>query len=279
MKNMDLSKYQLRKEQLSGELIGRCNNFRYGRMASILTIVIACVFCLAFVFKQNGITVYLIGDSTMANKPAEVWPETGWGMPFSIFFDSTAIVDNRAKNGRSTKSFIAENLWQPVSDNLESGDYVLIQFGHNDEVKEKVGRYTTPEEFKTNLARFVTETRAKNAHPILITPVTRRRFDENGVVLGSHEVYSQVVRDLAAELDVPLIDLDKKSQELLQQFGPEFSKYLYMQLKPGEHPNYPNGRDDNTHFTEFGARLMAQLVLSGIKDLDIELADRIVNSD
>src|SRR3954471_18563281 len=112
---------------------------------------------MAFTSPPKKIRVWLIGDSTMANKEVKAYPETGWGMPFSYFFDSTVTLDNRAKNGRSTKSFIAEGLWQPVVDNMGEGDYVFIQFGHNDEGKEKVGRYTTPDEFKTNLIRYVSD--------------------------------------------------------------------------------------------------------------------------
>jgi lysophospholipase L1-like esterase len=124
---------------------------------------------LSFAYKQKTKTkVYLIGDSTMSIKETKVYPETGWGMPFAYFFDSTIEVDNRAKNGRSTRTFISENRWQPLADNLQEGDYVFIQFGHNDESKEKTDRYTTPEQFKINLTKFVTETRAKKASPILI---------------------------------------------------------------------------------------------------------------
>src|SRR4051794_5581224 len=105
-------------------------------------------------------TIYLVGDSTMANKEIKAYPETGWGMPFTWFFDSTVKVDNRAKNGRSTKTFIGEHLWQPVADQLQEGDYVLIQFGHNDEVPTKKS-YSTEEEFRSNLVRYVTETRSR----------------------------------------------------------------------------------------------------------------------
>ena len=225
---------------------------------------------------KKSIKVWLIGDSTMAIKDVRAYPETGWGMPFVYFFDSTVVVDNRAKNGRSTKSFFEEKLWQPVIDNVQEGDYVLIQFGHNDEVPEKVGRYTTPDEFKANLTRYVSETSNKKGIPVLITPVARRKFDANGKVLGTHDVYSGLVRDVAKKLNVPLIDLDKKSQELLQQYGPEFSKELFLHLKPGEHPNHPAGKMDDTHFSELGARKMAQLVLADIRALNLELAQRIV---
>lgn len=238
------------------------------------------VFCLSLtsyvLYEKKKITIYLVGDSTMSIKEKRYYPETGWGMPFVHFFDSSVTVDNRAKNGRSTKSFVEENLWQPVVSKLNEGDYVFIQFGHNDEVKEKVGRYTTLSEFKTNLLRYVNDSRTKKAIPILLTPVARRKFDERGKVVETHPLYSDAVREVAKQNKVPLIDLDKKSQELLQDLGPETSKYLFLQLEPGEHPNYPEGKDDNTHFSEWGARKIAQIVLAEMRMLKLELADRIV---
>jgi lysophospholipase L1-like esterase len=223
---------------------------------------------------KKKITVYLIGDSTMSVKQVKAYPETGWGMPFVYFFDSTVTVDNRAQNGRSTRTFMAENRWQPVVNTLQEGDYVFIQFGHNDEVKTKAS-YTTEEEFKNNLIKYVTDTRSRNAIPVLITPVARRKFDSTGKLESTHELYSEIVRTTAREHNVPLIDLDRKSQALLQSMGVESSKLLFLQLNPGEHPNYPGGKDDNTHFNELGARMMAEIVLAEIRALKLELAGRI----
>jgi lysophospholipase L1-like esterase len=197
-------------------------------------------------------------------------------MPFVHFWDSTVTVVNKAKNGRSTKSFISEGLWKSIMDNAKEGDYVIIQFGHNDESPEKKERYATPDTFKMNLTRFITETREKKATPILLTPVSRRKFDTNGNAVQTHEQYSALVREVAKETGVLFIDLDEKSRALYQQFGPENSKLLFLQLVPGEHPNYPEGKNDNTHFSELGARLIAQLVLKEIRELKIELAERIV---
>jgi lysophospholipase L1-like esterase len=196
-------------------------------------------------------------------------------MPFVHFWDSTVTVVNRAKNGRSTKTFINEGLWQSIYDEAGEGDYVFIQFGHNDEVPTKKS-YTTEEEFRSNLRRYVKESKHKKAIPVLLTPVARRKFDLAGHIEGTHDVYSQLVRDVATIEKVILIDLDKKSQALYQQTGVENSKLLFLWLKPGEHPNYPDGKEDNTHFNELGARLIAQLVLTEIKELLPELATRIV---
>jgi lysophospholipase L1-like esterase len=212
----------------------------------------------------------------MSAKETKVYPEAGWGMPFAYFFDSTIEVDNRAKNGRSTRTFISENRWQPVYENLNEGDYVFIQFGHNDESKEKTDRYTTPEQFKNNLIKFVNETKEKKANPVLITAVARRKFDSTNRIVDGHGVYTTIVRELATELNVPMIDLQKSSTALIEQMGEENSKLLFMHLEKGEHPNYPDGKVDNTHFNELGARKMAQLVLKEIIRLNLDLGLRIV---
>lgn len=243
-----------------------------------LTWVVPLLALLAFSPPKNKITVYLIGDSTMSIKETKAYPETGWGMPFVYFFDETVTVDNRAQNGRSTKSFLAENRWQPVAAALREGDYVFIQFGHNDEVPTKRS-YTPEADYRANLVRFITETRAKKATPVLLTSVARRKFDAASKVEETHAAYAEIVRAVARDQQVALIDHDKTSQALLQQFGVEKSALLFNHLLPGEHPNYPEGRDDNTHFSELGARKMAELVLADIRALKLELADRIVQRD
>ena len=226
---------------------------------------------------EKKIKIWLIGDSTMYVKEVKAYPETGWGMPFVFFWDSTVTVDNRAMNGRSTRTFMEEKRWDPVVSEMREGDYVFIQFGHNDEVPTKKS-YVPENDFKNNLVKYVTDTRNKKAIPLLITPVARRKFDSSGHVVGTHDVYSGIVRSVAGDQKVMLIDLDKKSQELYEQLGAEQSKLLFMQLKPGDHPNYPEGKDDNTHFNELGARMIAQMVLQEIKVLQPELAERIVKT-
>jgi lysophospholipase L1-like esterase len=239
--------------------------------------IVSILLFMSFIAPEprKKITVWLAGDSTMSIKEIKAYPETGWGMPFAYFFDSTVSIKNIAKNGRSTKTFISEKLWDNIEKNMQEGDYVFIQFGHNDESKEKVERYTTPEEYKANLVKFITETRAKKGIPILVTPVSRRKFKDT-VQIETHEIYTKLVKEVAAMQNVPMIDLDAKSIQLYQKLGVENSKLLFMQLKAGEHPNYPDGRDDNTHFNELGARLIAEIVLQAVRDLKLELADRIV---
>lgn len=220
--------------------------------------------------SQRKITVYGIGDSTMANKRnPETNKERGWGMVFQQFFDSTRVkVDNRALNGRSTKSFIKEKRWQVIVDSLHAGDYVLIQFGHNDQKADKPEIYADVDSaYRENLTRFVNETRAKGAFPVLLTSVVRRHFDENGVLLQTHGKYPDAVRQLARELYVPLIDMEKESRKLIQAMGDEPSKRLFM---------ISTGKDDNTHFVEEGAVLMAGIVARAICENKLPLCEFVV---
>jgi lysophospholipase L1-like esterase len=245
-----------------------------------MRLFISIVFFIITAFawpSEKKIKIWLIGDSTMSVKEVKAYPETGWGMPFVFFWDSTVLVDNRAMNGRSTRTFMEEKRWDPVVSEMQEGDYVFIQFGHNDEVPTKKS-YVPENDFKNNLVKYVTDTRNKKATPVLITPVARRKFDSSGHIVGTHDGYSGIVRSTAADQKVMLIDLDKKSQELYEQLGLEHSKLLFLQLKPGEHPNYPEGKDDNTHFNELGARMIAQIVLQEIKVLKPELAERIIKT-
>ncbi|WP_295654394.1 rhamnogalacturonan acetylesterase [uncultured Mucilaginibacter sp.] len=244
-------------------------------------IAIACsvLVLMSFTLSPPGkIKVYLIGDSTMCLYTAKQFPINGWGMPFANYFDEGVTIDNRAKGGRSTRTFLAENRWKPIADSLNAGDYVIIQFGHNDEAKEPqfADRYTPLPDYKANLTKFITETRAKNAYPILITPVSRRGFDKDGKAKETHVEYSKAVFEVGAQLNVPVIDLDKMSRDYYQQLGPDKAKLLFMELDSAEHPNYPLGRHDGTHFNEFGARKMAEIVLNELKAQHNPLADHIV---
>ena len=226
---------------------------------------------------RKKIKVYLVGDSTMCDYEAKRAPLTGWGMPFKYFFDSTVSIDNRARGGRSTRTFISEGRWQPIVDSLEEGDYVFIQFGHNDEAKEEKykDRYTTVPDYTNNLIKFIKETRSKKAIPVIVTPVSRMHFNNAGKQEETHVEYTAACYEVAKQYNVPLIDLDKKSRDLYNQLGPEATKLLFMQLQPGENPSYPEGQKDNTHFNEFGARRIAELVLQGILENKLDLAERI----
>ncbi|RKD89211.1 rhamnogalacturonan acetylesterase [Halopiger aswanensis] len=224
------------------------------------------------------ITVHLIGDSTAAEKEPDARPETGWGTPFAERFEDSVTVKNHARNGRSTRTFLEEDRWQPVVRDLTETHYVFIQFGHNDEVPSKE-QYTPPDAFVANLEKFVDETRDCGANPVLLTPIARRHFDEAGELEDTHREYSELTRTVAQEHNVPLIDADERSRSLLRELGPDESKSLFLHLSPDEHPNYPDGVTDDTHFSEEGARRMADLVLEGVDDLELELAAHVVRYD
>jgi len=229
--------------------------------------------CAVPAAAQEPVTIYLAGDSTMAQKLPEKRPETGWGEALGSFFHENSVrIDNRAKNGRSTRTFISEGLWQGIIDSLHKGDFVFIQFGHNDESKEKTDRYTSPADYRANLIRFVNEVRTKRATPVLLTPVMRRRFDDKGVFFDTHGEYPDIVRAVAREYHVPLIDMHRKSEAVLKRYGAEPSRRLFLQLKPGENPNYPDGIEDNTHFSPEGAQVMAGLAVDGIREMHLPLA-------
>ena len=222
-------------------------------------------------FGQEPVTVFLAGDSTMAPKQENKRPETGWGERLQERFDERRVrVDNHAANGRSTKTFIGEGRWQALIDRVKEGDYVLIQFGHNDQPKEKKS-HTPPEDFRRNLERFVAEVRAKKATPVLLTPVMRRRFDNDGKFYDTHFDYPDIVRRVAAEQKAALIDMHRMSEKVLVKYGPEESRKLFLQLKAGENPNYPQGVEDNTHFSPTGADIMAGLAADGFREQKLGL--------
>lgn len=219
------------------------------------------------------ITVYLAGDSTCANKLPEKRPETGWGEMMQQYFDpAKVVIDNHAQNGRSTKTFISEGRWQAIVDKLKKGDFVFVQFGHNDESKEKGERYTPPADYRANLIRFVKDVKAKKANIVLLTPVMRRSFDKDGNFVDKHPPeYPDAVRTVAKEQKVPLIDMHRKSEAIIKRYGVEGSRALFLQLKPDESPNYPKGIEDNTHFVPKGAEEMAKLVVEGIREDKLKL--------
>ena len=227
----------------------------------------------AFAFGQRPIvTIFLAGDSTCAPKLKEKRPETGWGEMLGQHFKSGRVrLENRAMNGRSTKTFLSEGRWQAIIDELKNGDYVFVQFGHNDQSKDKGERYTPPDDYRKNMIRFVDEVRAKGGIPVLLTPVMRRRFDKDGKFYDTHGEYPNIVRAVANEYKVPLIDMHKMSEAVIVKYGVEGSRRLFLQLKPDENPNYPNGIDDNTHFSPLGAEEMAALAVTGIRANKLKL--------
>jgi pectinesterase len=237
-------------------------------------VTFSILLCLGFIKPATPITIWMIGDSTMANKDPKAFPETGWGMALGQFFNSDVKVENRAQNGRSTLSFINEKRWATILDNLKEGDYVFIEFGHNDEKVDKPGVGTSIEAFKKNLVIFINDSRSKKAIPVLLTPIMRRSF-KNGVFIDSHGAYPEATKFIADSLSVPLIDLHSKTEKLILSLGEEGAKTLFNYVEPG-HPNYPQGKKDDTHLSPVGANKVAALAVEGIKDLKLDLVNYLV---
>lgn len=216
---------------------------------------------------QGGkIRLLMIGDSTMANKDTSKGsPEHGWGMVLQDFFTEAVEVDNHAKNGRSSKSFINEGLWQKVLERIRPGDYVFIQFGHNDEKANKEKVYTAPfGTFDDNLRRYVKESRDRGGIPVLFNAIVRRKFDEKGMLTDTHGEYLDSPRRVAYEMDVPFIDANAITHKLVQAMGPEKSKMLFMWLNPGEYPSHPKGAKDDTHLNRYGAHRIAWALINAV---------------
>lgn len=221
--------------------------------------------------------IFLIGDSTMADKPLVDNPEHGWGQMLPLFFSTDVEVLNHARNGRSTKSFIDEGRWTTVFDQLRKGDYVFIQFGHNDAKVEDSTRFAAPRPtYRDNLVRFVRESRSRGAQPILLTPVTRRDFDSAGRYKGSHGEYPDVVKEVGRTEDVPVIDMFEKSKALVTMLGDSGSRALYLAGVGTDEFRHWNKKRDHTHFTRAGAIRMASLVAEALRELKLPLADHLV---
>lgn len=217
-------------------------------------------------------TIFLVGDSTMAEKPLTGNPERGWGQMLGEFFTDQMHIQNHARNGRSTKSFIDEGHWKRVVARLEKGDFVLIQFGHNDAKREDPKRYADAHTtFKANLITYVHDSRAKGATPVLITPVCRRRFDSTGKFYDVHGEYPEVVRELGRSLDVPVLDLHARSAELFRSLGPGKTRQLFLRADSGKFSAVPAGKEDNTHFVSRGAWEVARMVVHEMKRVELLL--------
>lgn len=230
-----------------------------------------------FAWAPRPVHVFVAGDSTAAEKRAERRPETGWAERLQGYFDPDDVrVVNLARNGRSTRTFLSEGRWASLLEEVRPGDYVVIQFGHNDQSESKPDRYTPPDAFRANLRRFVADVRERDATPVLMTPIVRRRFDDAGRFYDVHGDYPDLTRAVAEETGAALVDLHRTSEAALREWGAEGSKDLFLLLAPGEHPNYPDGLDDNTHVSPLGASVMARLAAEGIRDAGLGLAEHLL---
>lgn len=208
-------------------------------------------------------TIHWIGDSTVQYNDIRTWPQCGIGQALELYLQPGVRVANYARNGRSTKSFRDEGLWQPVPGQLQPGDLLLIQFGHNDEKSEDPSRYATPEQYAQNLLAYAQEAARLGALPVLITPLTRRQFADGRLKL-THGPYPDAARAAAQHAGLPCIDLTAASRCLVEALGEERSRALYMVLPAGECSTAPEGKMDNTHLRYAGAVAFAGLIAAGL---------------
>lgn len=216
------------------------------------------------------IQLFIAGDSTAASCPEHEAPMAGWGQLFQEYFKEEARVFNIAKGGATTQSFIDSGRLKTIEDNIREGDYLFVQFGHNDQKPRGTLADST---YKENLLKFIHVARKKKAIPILLTSVNRRRFDENGKQVHTLAEFPQATRDLAKVEHITCIDMLEKTRVLYEALGVEGSKSLFCIFDKGEQPNYPDGLDDHTHFCEEGAKKIAGLVAEGISEQLPELAN------
>lgn len=215
-------------------------------------------------------TLFIAGDSTAAIKGAAEKPMTGWGEYLQGYFSPSIRIDNRAINGRSTRSFLAERRLEAIDKEMQAGDYLFIQFGHNDSKLEDPLRYADPDvEYRANLKRFIATASRRGGTPVLLTSVSRRRFLADGtpdpLAVGE---YPEAMRQVAAETGTPLLDIFAASQQLYRALGLDGTRHLFMHLPQQAHPNYPDGISDDTHFSDVGARQIARLVAVAIGQCD-----------
>ncbi len=257
-----------------------------------LSFFICCFVAISCKTQNPKITsVYLIGDSTMADYSDDYdpgkdyiktrYPITGWGQVFQPFMTSDSlykisgiiktdsiVVQDRARGGRSTRTFFQEGRWRSVFESLKKNDVVMMQFGHNDAAETKPERYVPVEGYKEFLRLYVTQTREKGALPIILTPVARNYPWNDGQLHNAHGVYDQAAKDVAKELEVLLIDLNQRSMHLFTRMGKDFvTENYFMNLPEGKYEAYPDGQNDNTHFQPKGAFEVARLVFQGLIDL------------
>ncbi|HCS87984.1 MAG TPA: hypothetical protein DIW30_06195 [Bacteroidales bacterium] len=221
---------------------------------------------------KKPLLLYMVGDSTMADRAdTTITPERGWGQVLPTFLDEGVVVKNYAMNGRSTRSFIEEGRWKEVVSQLHRGDVVIIQFGHNDTKQSDKRRYTSIEDYQTNLSKMVQEARKKGAKPILCTPIARRYFSkETGELVNRHGGYVEAARQVAKAEKVPLLDMNEMTSEWLRREGDSASIRYFCHMPAGVYKKYPEGKKDNTHLSEAGAIEVARMAAEDIKNQNIK---------
>ncbi|WP_345710893.1 GDSL-type esterase/lipase family protein, partial [Kineococcus glutinatus] len=223
--------------------------------------------------RGEELTAYLASDSTVMTYGESTAPQAGWGQALPRYLSEDVRVDNRAIGGRSSRSFIAEGRLDEILLAIRPGDHLLVQFAHNDSTPQRPARYATPEQFEEFLRTYVEGARQRGAVPVLVTPMGRRVYEPTtGKFEPSFPEYVAKMQELAAELDVPLVDLSARSVAWYDEIGPEGTLSAFLYVPPGVYPAHPQGLEDQTHFQGYGATQLARMVGEGLAELDVPLA-------
>jgi len=236
---------------------------------SVFALILSCVACASN--QASKTNVFIIGDSTASEYSADRFPRTGWGMRLQQQLSDGVTVINAAKSGRSSRSFFNEGHFEPVKKQMKAGDYLIIQFGHNDQ-KDTQDRYTSPDSsYKEYLTRYIDAARKVGAKPILVTSINRYKYDFDNKIVPTLGGYPFAMHELGKALNVPVISLNKKTKALFEQLGPVKTRALFLFYKPGEYAAYPDGASDGTHLSVWGADEVVSLVVEDLREIAPDL--------
>jgi lysophospholipase L1-like esterase len=217
---------------------------------------------------NEATTVFLCGNSTVVDQDDEPW--ASWGQMIPRFFSEQVCFANYAESGESASSFLAARRFGKIMSLVKPGDYVFIEFGHNDQKQtgEGKGPYLN---FYQHLNYMVDQTREKGAFPVLVTPTQRRNFNSQGKINETHGEYPNAMKLVAREKNVPLLDLHQATRVLYETLGVENSRRAFVHYAANTFPNQPKALEDNTHFNPYGAYEIAKCVIEGMKELNLPL--------
>ncbi|MDH6311950.1 lysophospholipase L1-like esterase [Parabacteroides sp. PFB2-10] len=221
---------------------------------------------------DEAITVFLCGNSTVVDQDEEPW--ASWGQMIPAFFNDRVAFANYAESGESANTFIGAGRLKKALTQMKAGDYIFIEFGHNDQKQKGPGKGAYYS-YMTSLKTFIDEAKLKGAHPVLVTPTQRRNFNEEGKIVDTHENYPEAMKWLAIKENIPLVDLHAMTRTLYEALGVEESKKALVHYPANTYPGQTKALADNTHFNPYGAYQVAKCVVEGIKALRLPLVEYI----
>ncbi len=242
------------------------------KLFAVFALISVCI--PASAWDPTRVALHLVGDSTMADKPNLAYPERGWGQLLPEFMNEELEIVNHAANGRSTRRFINEGRWALVLSELKAGDYVLIQFGHNDQKVDDPARYASVDkDYPAFLKQYIADVRAKDAIPMIASSICRRHFDNEGNLQRKLIDYASAAKKVAEQEDVAFFDLNDQTCGFLKEIGEPASQQYFIQVPPDLYTRYPDGKVDNTHLNVVGASKVAQFFIRDLRSRKHPLAN------